>query len=169
MLDGTTADLEDVPSDIKTVAYYVQAADSISGVQDSLESLNPNSTSTTTGGLVRRSLDRAATVEAATTGGLSRLNQTGELIAPEILAIEFAYWDGTTWLTVWDSDEYEELPLAIQVKLTLDDPIAATANANQGIIATNSTTRVFRHVVRLPLARPLDTSGQDDDLQEAGL
>jgi hypothetical protein len=169
MLDGTTSDLEDVPSDIKTVAYHVQAPDTIGGVRDSLESLNPNTTSTVTGGLVRRSLDRAATVEAASTGGLSRLNQTGELIAPEIVAIEFAYWDGTTWLTEWDSDQYKELPLAIQVQLTMDDAIATAANASQGVIATNAATRVFKHIVRLPLARPLDTSQQDENLQEAGL
>jgi hypothetical protein len=97
------------------------------------------------------------------------LNQTGDLIAPEILANEFAYWDGITWLTEWNSDQYAELPLAIQVLLTMDDPIATAANANQGVIATNAATRVFKHIIRLPLARPLDTSDQTDDFQEVGL
>ncbi len=169
MLDGTTSDLEDIPSDIKTVSYYVQDAGMIGGVQDSIDSLDANSGSLATGGLIRRSLDRAASLEASITGGLSRLNQTGELIAPEVVGIEFSYWDGTTWLLQWNSDEYKELPLAIQVQLTMDDPIAAAANVSQGIAANTMATRVFKHIIRLPLARPIDTSDADGELQEAGL
>jgi hypothetical protein len=168
MIDGTTNDLEDIPSDIKTVSYYVQGVGTLGGVRDSLDSLDTSGSLNAAGGLVRRSLDRAATVEAALTGGLSRLNQTGDLIAPEVLGVEFAYWDGITWLQDWSSDEYDELPLAIQVQLTMDDPIAAAASANQGIIESGSSTRVFKHVVRLPLARPIDTSEQEE-LSEAGL
>jgi len=87
MIDGTTSDVQDVPSDIKTVSYYVQGAGVIGGVLDSVESLDANSSAVAAGGLVRRSLDRAASVEASLTGGISRLNQTGELIAPEVVGI----------------------------------------------------------------------------------
>ncbi len=38
MLDETTTDIDDVPSDLKTVAYFVQAAGMIGGVQDPLNS-----------------------------------------------------------------------------------------------------------------------------------
>ncbi len=71
MLDATTADLEDVPSDIKTVSYRVQDPGTLGGVQDSLDSLSAATAATATGGLIRRSLDRAATMEASRTGGLS--------------------------------------------------------------------------------------------------
>ncbi len=84
MLDDTIAEIDDVPSDLKTVAYFVQPAGTIGGIQDPLDSLDPDAATSGTGGLVRRSLDRAATVEAARTGGLTLLNQTGELLAPEI-------------------------------------------------------------------------------------
>ncbi|MGB1817602.1 MAG: PulJ/GspJ family protein, partial [Rubripirellula sp.] len=36
MMDDTTADLQDVPSDLKTVAYYVQSDEATGGVLDSL-------------------------------------------------------------------------------------------------------------------------------------
>ncbi len=161
MLDGTNADLDDLPSDIKTVAYFVQAAGMIGGVQDSLGALNPGAQSSAPGGLVRRSLDRAVSIQASRTGGLSRLNQTGELIAPEVVGIEFSYWDGINWLSQWNSDQYEELPMAIAVQLTMDDPIGQAASSMQGIASTSGATRVFKHIVRLPLARPLDSSAAE--------
>ncbi len=170
MLDETTTDIEDVPSDLKTVAYYVQPAGSAGGVQDPLSTINDDASLADTtddggggggesggGGLVRRSLDRAATTHAASTGAISMLNQTGELLAPEVLSIQFQYWDGIIWQLMWNSDEYGELPLAVKVELTMSDPTAFSADGN-GLDAT--ATRTFTHVVRLPLARPVDTEDQ---------
>jgi type II secretory pathway component PulJ len=167
MIDQTTANLDDVPSDIKTVSYYVQDPGFLGGVQDQLQSLNaavPSSSSRAAdrGGLVRRSLDRAMTMQASLTGGLARLNQTGEIIAPEIDGIEFAYWDGITWLPQWSSDVYQELPLAIRVTLSMTDPRAVDDSE------ARTTARMFQHTIRLPVARPLSNGG-DDALLEAGL
>jgi hypothetical protein len=170
MLDESAADIDDIPSDLKTVAYFVQGADVIGGVQDPLNSLDPSGETTAAGGLVRRSLDRAATSQAASTGALALLNQTGELLAPEIAAIEFAYWDGVTWQIEWSSDEYGELPLAVQVQLTMLDPVVA-ATQNPQTLSTLTPgaegTRTFQHTVRLPMARPIDDS--QDDLTGLGL
>ena len=94
MMDETVTDLQDVPSDVKTVTYYVQPEGS-TGVADELRAGSPSAAGG--GGLVRRSLDRAATTYAATTGSLAALTQTGDVLAPEVLGIEFRYWDGITW------------------------------------------------------------------------
>ncbi len=169
MLGESASELVDVPSDIKTISYFVQDAGMLGGVRDSIESLDSSSGALATGGLIRRSLDRAAFQEASSTGGLTRLNQSGELIAPEVVGIEFSYWDGVSWLPQWNSDQYEELPLAVEVQLIMDDPIAAAANASLGSSSTVAPTRVFKHIIRLPLARPIDTSQIDDELTEAGL
>lgn len=169
MLDETTADLQDVPSDLKTVAYYVQSDDSTGGVIDSLAELDPDATDLMSGGLVRRSLDRAATVEAATMGNISTLNQTGDLLAPEIKTIEFSYWDGLTWQVEWSSDEFGELPLAVQVRIYMVDPaLAATEDATTISSLGPDSMRAFSHIVRLPMAVPLETE-EEDDLSEAGL
>jgi prepilin-type N-terminal cleavage/methylation domain-containing protein len=163
MLDENTADIDDVPSDIKTVAYFVQAAETIGGVQDALNTIDPQAESLAAGGLVRRSLDRAASVQAASTGSLSLLNQTGDLLAPEIVAIEFSYWDGVTWQLEWSSDEYGELPLAVQVRLTLRDERASAAAAAPTATGGLDTSelRTFSHIVRLPLARPIEETPED--------
>lgn len=157
ILDESVADLDDVPSDIKTVAYFVQGEGTIGGVDDPL-SEDGSGVSGGSGGLVRRSLDRAATVHAAVTGGTTQLNQTGEVLAPEIVGIEFAYWDGLMWQIEWSSDEFGELPLAVRVTLTMLDPVATAATGSGG---GEPSTRSFVHIVRLPMARPIDT---DDTL-----
>ncbi|TWU55534.1 PulJ/GspJ family protein [Rubripirellula reticaptiva] len=168
MLDGTTSDIEDVPSDLKTVAYFVQPAGITGGVQDALATINEDqslaeavddgSSENESGGLVRRSLDRAATLHAASTGALTLLNQTGELLAPEVLSIQFEYWDGITWQLMWSSDEYGELPLAVKVELAMSDPTALLAD---GSGLDPDAIRTFSHIVRLPLARPIDTTEED--------
>ncbi|HBV65435.1 MAG TPA: prepilin-type cleavage/methylation domain-containing protein [Rhodopirellula sp.] len=169
MMDETITDLQDVPSDLKTVAYYVQSDDSTGGVLDSLAELDPDASELTAGGLVRRSLDRAATVEAATMGNVSTLNQTGDLLAPEIKSIEFSYWDGLTWQLEWSSDEFGELPLAVQVRIYMVDPaLAATENADTISALGPDSMRTFSHIVRLPMAVPIETE-EDEDLSEAGL
>ncbi|MDA8697875.1 type II secretion system protein GspJ [Rhodopirellula sp.] len=170
LIDTNTSDLDDIPSDIKTVAYFVQSADVSGGVQDALANATAElglETSLDSGGLVRRSLDRAATVEAANTGSLSLLNQTGDLLAPEVVGIEFSYWDGVTWLLEWSSDTYEELPLAISVSLTLK----AEGQEESGVVSSDGllgSARVFTHIVRLPLAKPIDQT-DEEDLSEVGL
>ena len=164
MLDETATDLEDVPSDLKTVTYFVQPAGAL-GVVDALATASGTAVDDG-GGLVRRSLDRAATTYAATTGSLAALGQTGDLLAPEVLAIEFSYWDGTIWELQWSSDEFGELPLAVQVKLTMSNPIAASA----GLSADDeNATRMFTHIIRIPMAKPMEAETESEELAEAGI
>lgn len=149
-LDEDTSDIDDVPSDLKTVAYFVQPPGT--GVQDTLTQLDPSASLEGSGGMVRRTLDRAATVEAANNGNLALLNQTGELLAPEVASIEFSYWDGLTWQLEWSSDDYGELPLAVQVTIALNDPNSDLDST----LATGEAPRTFTHIVRLPLAQPIE-------------
>ena len=164
MLDETNTDIQDLPSDLKTVTYFVQAAGSY-GVEDNLAAASPGSNDSQ-GGLVRRSLDRAATTYAAGAGNLTALAQTGDLLAPEVLGIEFRYWDGVTWELEWSSDEFEELPLAVQIQVTMSNPIAVSSGLSPD---DENAVRVFTHIVRLPMANPLEEESEDDQLSEAGI
>lgn len=160
MMDVTIGNLEDVPSDLKTVAYFVQDAGTIGGVQDQLESVgDSNQIGTVSRGLVRRSLDRSATVYAATNSGMTTLGQSGDLLAPEVTYISFQYYDGISWLTYWNSDDEGQLPYAVKVKLTMADDSSIEDGA----------TRVFSHIVRLPLARTAEESTETDAEGEESL
>ena len=160
MLDQTNGNIDDVPSDLKTVAYFVQESGTIGGVQDQLETVGNSGQSgsggTVSGGLVRRSLDRNVTVYAASTSGLITLSQSGDLLAPEVTSISFQYFDGITWLTYWNSDDEGQLPFAVKIQLTMADDSSIEDGA----------TRVFSHVVRLPLARTPDESSETDTESE---
>ncbi|QEF99857.1 hypothetical protein Mal15_39240 [Stieleria maiorica] len=156
LMDVDPGNLADLPSDLKTVTYYVQASDAV-GVDDPLAKLDASAS--TGGGLVRRVLDRSATTFASTSGNLSALGQTGELLAPEVTGIEFSYWDGVTWQIEWNSDELGELPLAVKIQMSMLDPLVPEGEQEP---------RLFSHVVRLPMAKPIEEE-EEDDLSGAGL
>lgn len=151
--------LVDRPSDIKTVSYFVQPAGL--GLQnDALEKLAisgglaPSTRSNSlSGGLVRREIDRAIHVQASTTGGISRLQGTGEVIAPEINAIQFEYYDGINWLPMISSDEIGFLPPAVRVSIEL-----AGEQRSDG---QPGPTRTFTHVIFLPMSHPEDATITD--------
>ena len=133
----------DMPSDVKTVGYYVQAPRS-DGVQDSLgqlsqqaASLSSNAVSATNGGLVRRSVDRAVTQYAYEVGQSIQLSRTGELIAPEVLAIEFQYFDGSTWQIQWDGST-QGLPQVVKITIAMQRESKSKSNPLAPGIAISS-------------------------------
>lgn len=126
--DISRGTLGDMPSDIKTVGYYVQALRA-DGVLDPLAQLTAQSpqgattanatSSGMSGGLVRRSLDRAVTQFAYLNGNSDQLGRTGEIIAPEVLGIEFSYFNASSgWQTQWDSSQMG-LPHVVKVTLAM--------------------------------------------------
>lgn len=165
--DETFSTVVDVPSDMKTVTYYVQQSGAMA-VQDKAAKLDNQSGSGANqgGGLVRRSIDRAATQFSMNNGNLTTLMQTGDVLAPEVVAIEFSYWDGLLWQIEWDSDLNGSLPLAIKVTMQMIDPLDEDSQ---------QTPRVFEHIVRLPMGEMaeeeeeemLDGSTSSDSSSEA--
>jgi hypothetical protein len=108
--------LTDIPSDTKTVSYYIQAPQ-LNGIQDPLSSAAGVGVMSN-GGLVRRSLDRAITRWAFEQGQTDQVSTTGQLLASEIIAISFSYFDGVEWTTTWDSSA-QGLPWAIQITIAM--------------------------------------------------
>ena len=71
-------------------------------------------------GLYREQLPTAAWLEQnAAVAGTSGEVSTAELFAPEVVEIEFTYFDGEALLSEWDSSLEERLPAAIQIRLVL--------------------------------------------------
>ena len=135
-VDGPPPDLV---SDVKTVAYYVLDGQTGEGA-----------------GLVRRELDRAATAWANTNGGLMELERYQQMLAPEVISLEFQYFDGLDWFEEWDSAIHQGLPLAVEIALALAP--AGTLETLQAPIDLSMPSelqeyRVYRLLVHLPAAR----------------
>jgi type II secretory pathway pseudopilin PulG len=173
--------MPDVPSDIKSVLYYVQASGNSSGIQDPLQNgsltgipVEANSADAIKagGGLVRRQLDRAVTQWANEQGQSDRLMRTGELLAPEVVSLEFNYYDGTQWLTQWDSSQ-QNLPMVVKIQVGMQDPrIAKTQPLSAGTPVSSMAPdqlqtygiRVYELSVAIPgaqLMEPATDSGME--------
>ena len=143
----------DIPSDLKTVTYFVQSMPSgaTAGTDQPLENLaDPNANGT---GLVRRELDRSVTLWAMNNGNYAGLENSGEVIAPEVAAVEFQYFNGTEWLTTWDSEAEKKLPIAVLVILALRRPgTVATVDVPPSSLTpdTASNLNLYRMLVHLP-------------------
>jgi prepilin-type N-terminal cleavage/methylation domain-containing protein len=164
-------DLLDIPSDVKMISYYVRLGDGTANpsVQDVFN------TSDSVPGLMRRQLSRAITSYAVENGNTEQLQNSDELLAPEVVAIEFRYFDGYEWLSEWDSDSYQAMPLAIEVLLTLESSSpyhsGGVVNAfyTDESLGSQSSAVTYRLVVRLPVGkiRPLDDT--DQGMESLGL
>ncbi|MBI1900684.1 MAG: hypothetical protein HYS13_06180 [Planctomycetia bacterium] len=142
----TPSGTADIPSDVKTVAYFLRTTPI---------SQEPGGRP----GLVRRSLDRAVAEWSSDGGGLTS-QYDGDLLAPEVTALEFRYFDGKEWLTEWDSQQLGGLPMAVEIVIVVDRTVlqqqpgllAANPEITQG--DTLSDPRLYRLVVQLPGAQP---------------
>jgi hypothetical protein len=161
--DAATS-MVDIPSDIKTVTYYVKTPEmGVSGVTASTAGLasmtDPNAHAV---GLVRREVDRAVTSAALANGDTARLENAGEMLAPEVVGIEFRYFDGIEWRLEWDSTVEKSLPLAIQILLAMTttnpDGISVTATASE----LPPNIRIYSMIVHLP------AGGQPSDADLSG-
>ncbi|MEX0937647.1 MAG: prepilin-type N-terminal cleavage/methylation domain-containing protein [Pirellulales bacterium] len=145
-------------SDIKNVSYYVRQGalyDPQSAVP--LPLLDPQ-----LGGLVRRSVDRTSAVWATEQGDAAIFEQGEKLLAPEVVAIEFQFFDGVQWLAEWDSQLNGGLPLAVEVVVYIapvrDGSSPADEISPATLDAIRQTATPFRMLVHLPTAQAAASS-----------
>jgi hypothetical protein len=181
--------LADVPSAVKTVTYLIQST-SAGGVQDVFANMASSATGQgipaglSGGGLVRRQLDRSILQWAsANSGQMQQVNQTGDLMSPEVVGLAFSYFDGATWYSSWDAST-QGTPWVIQIELALQDakgmrenPVIPGVNI-RSLTATqllDSRIRLFQLMVAIPgaplLAAPAaqSESGGDSGMGSLGL
>ncbi len=161
--------LRDIPSEIKTVAYFVRSQ-GLGGIAPGFN--GANATTTPNSGLIRRSLSRAVTQWASQSASVSALQEFETVWAPEVLAIEFHYFDGTDWVYEWDSSE-QSLPRAVEIILTMR-PAARLAgpvlSTNPTVDQTESTSvRIYRRVVWLPQVHQPVPDGEEDGTEMEAL
>lgn len=154
-----------IPSDVKNVTYYVQTDGSVFGAAapNLVTSDLAQATNAATGGsgLVRRQLDRAVAQWAVSNGNALGLEQAGEILAPEVLGVEFRYFDGLEWRTEWDTEAEQKLPVAIEITLSMQPTTgsnpqsAAAMMSGMGVdMYTEAGVNYYRLVVNVPMGVP---------------
>lgn len=154
-------------TDAKTVAYYLALPDD----SDSVDPLDPSSWS---GGLVRQELDRSVASWASSQGLLDDSTSSESPLAPEVVALEFRYSDGTSWLEEWDTSQSGALPVAIEVTLGIQPARqrsgwAMSLSESSGASAETAEVLYYTLVVDLPAAQTASGGSSDEDLMMFGL
>jgi hypothetical protein len=115
-------------------------------------------------------------------GTTDSLQRTGELLAPEVVAIEFEYFDGQLWQSEWDSS-VQGLPLVVRITLAMQleskrqtdpvDPGQSISSLTSGSLA-ESGIEIYTTTTLIPgsqlLTRPqMDAAAGDNGMGSLGL
>ncbi len=148
------------PTDVKNVHYFLRPGDAVEAGSASVTSLDPAAQSRA-GGLVRQEIPHALREFAEKNGGDTVLASGETLIAPEVVHVEFHYFDGSQAVDTWDMREQKKLPQAVEVCVWLRSPSAANEPITDNMDAANlaDTAHEYRQVVYLP-ATELQNSSQ---------
>lgn len=154
MLAGTSP-----PSDVRTVYYFL--ANAATGLSPTGES-----------GLMRSEMNRAAALYASENGDYDIFQRTGELIASEVLALEFRYFDGLEWFSEWNSQDMNGLPMAVELAILLFDPRTADEALLGGSLFDPASGidpgLVYRTMVRLPNAQLAQATSESSASGDSG-
>src|SRR5207302_11211058 len=96
--------------------------------------------------------DRMALAMADQQSSTALLAAKTQILAPEVDAIKFTYFDGFRWRYDWDSNILGGMPKAIEVLVELR-PVPAQSNGGR-----SSAPNVYRLLIAIPLGKPIDTS-----------
>jgi prepilin-type N-terminal cleavage/methylation domain-containing protein len=105
------------------------------------------------GGLARKEGDRYAIVTAEEQGRSAAGSFSATVLAPEITALQFRYFDGMVWHAAWDSVAMGRLPRAVEVQIGFA-PAEAKRSAWLNAAVDRSTEKV-RLVIYVPAADPV--------------
>jgi prepilin-type N-terminal cleavage/methylation domain-containing protein len=149
-----------VATDVKTVVWFLRAGPA--QPEDAWGAALPG-----VGGLVRSQMDRAAALWAVDQGGTLALDTDEPPLSPEVLAVEFRYYDGREWQVEWDTEELGGLPVAVRVAIALPSYELGRRSAAGGQEAADGA-QWYSLIVRLPAAEPLpeDPQGAADEEPE---
>jgi hypothetical protein len=135
-----------LPTDIKTISYFFSAE------QLETDQFVVGNSQTLKGGLFRRELDRAvASFNLNVSGTLAAEGYT-RLIASEVIAVEFRYFDGSEFQSSWDSDEMGGFPRAVEIAIVVDPQRSVRES---GEVMQLADAKAYRSVVYLPIAEIL--------------
>ena len=141
------------PNDLKSVRYFVRPGEAVEAGSIAATSLAPEA-QLRAGGLVRQEIPRRLRVWAEQAGNNMVLDSGQSLIAPEVVHIQFRYFDGIEVTDVWDMRERNALPLAIEVRLWIAPTSTDATAMRTGYDPTAlAGAREYRQTVFLPMSQ----------------
>lgn len=95
-------------------------------------------------------------------GGSSVLDSNQVLLAPEVVRVEFRFYNGTDIADTWDMTELKSLPVAVEVCIWLRSPNATNepVMTNYDTATLADTTHEYRQVVYVPMAQVANAANQ---------
>jgi prepilin-type N-terminal cleavage/methylation domain-containing protein len=141
-------------TDLKTVHYFIRPGAAIETGSASVTTLDP-AAQAQIGGLVRQEIPRAMRNFAEKNGGSNVLDSNQVLLAPEVVHIEFHFFDGSQVADTWDMKELKKLPVAVEVRIWMrpTNDTSEPVNTSYDLATLSSTTHEYRQVVNLPMAQ----------------
>lgn len=135
-VDGNT--IETRTSDLRVVSYQLGAAGGTAG--------------TAATGLVRTEGDRLASLQVENQGGNELSLSASQVLAPEVIQLQFRYFDGLAWYPTWDSEQAGRLPRALEVTIVFTPATSTSGPALR--VPVSSSVDTVRSVILLPIADP---------------
>jgi len=146
---------QDRSSDALIVRYFVaeEGAGGLSGQMANDDTGLSNSSSPVVG-LARMQGDLMGLSLAISMGDIETQELASGILAREVAAISFQYWDGADLVEEWDSTSQNAMPLAIVIELTLrtvlSDSDSRIPEETPGMLGTTQ----HRLVVPIPVSTP---------------
>ena len=140
----------------QTVRYILSDGRELLAAELAATGVSEDAAATGYAGLYREQSSTAAwMLENAENMILSNSIDTAELIAPEVVDLTFAYFDGEQLLTEWDSSLEEGLPTAVEIRLTLlKEPFEQALSRHQNELdelrRSKENLVEYRLIVKLP-------------------
>jgi hypothetical protein len=141
------------PSDLKSVRYFIRPGVPVAAGSAAATTLSP-ADQLRAAGLVRQEIPRSMRIWAEQMGNSALLESGQSLVAPEVVHIEFLYFDGVQVSDVWDMVERNALPLAIEIRIWIA-PAGSDVTAKAGMLdaaTLANNTRQYSQTVYLPMA-----------------
>jgi len=146
----------------QTIRYFLSEGETVLVETFASEGIQEEDSPRDYAGLSREQMATVAWISQIETTSAEEsepVTEDAQLLAPEVLGIEFAYYDGEALLDQWDSAEQQGLPQAVEITLMLANEPAADNRKRppedpddlQPKLADATEYRLF---VRLPIIEP---------------
>jgi uncharacterized membrane protein YgcG len=164
---STAAGAVNPPADLKTVHYFIRPGNAVEPGSVAATSLAPDAQASA-GGLVREEIPRRIRVFAEQNGGTSAADSGAVLVAPEVVRIQFQYYDGSQLTDTWDMKQLKKLPVAIQVCVWLRSAKMGSTAAEQSSTDSLNSAREYRQIVYLPMSQVSESSAMSSASTSSG-